>query len=88
MPKDTFSEFPGTTKLRVVTDIPNRKVAMQRDLDRVKESTSRNFMKFSGKCVALTLENDHMYQYSLETNCMGSSFAEKALISTWTSRCS
>ncbi|RMC06915.1 hypothetical protein DUI87_16366 [Hirundo rustica rustica] len=65
VPKCTFSKFPGTTKLRVATDTPNKKVAMQRDLDRVKEQTNRNVIKFhTGKCIALPLENNFVHQYN------------------------
>lgn len=49
VPKYSFSKFPGTTKLRVVIDTPNRKVAMQRDLARGKKWTNRNLMKFSSE---------------------------------------
>lgn len=88
VPKYTSSKFPGSTKLRVVTDIPNRQVVIQRDLDRVKKWTNRNLIKInSGKCIALPLENSPVHQYRLETNCVGSSFAEKAWISRWTPRC-
>lgn len=71
VPKYTFRKFPGTTKLRVVTDIPDRKVAMQRDLERLRKWTNRNLMKSnSGKCLALPFENNLMHQYRLETNSM------------------
>lgn len=78
VPMCTFNKVPGAIKLRVVTDVLNSKVALQRDLDRVKKWTNRNLMKFSsGKCIVLPLENNLVHQSSLETNCMGSSFQRR-----------
>ncbi|KAK4832423.1 hypothetical protein QYF61_023102, partial [Mycteria americana] len=70
-----------TTKLGVVTDTPNRQVAIQRDLERVQKWSNRNLIKFNnGNNPVLPLEkNNHMHQYKLGTNWVGSSFAEKAL---------
>lgn len=89
MPKCIISKSSGTTKLRVMTDIPNGQVAIPSNLNRLEKWANRNLFKFNNrKYPVLPLKNNPMHQYRLRTNWIGSSFAEKPLSYRWAARCS
>lgn len=82
-----LSEFIDDKKLRGMADATGGWSAIQRDHNTLDKLTNRNLMKLSmEKCKVLHLErNNPMYQYMLEDKQMQNSFAEKDLVSWWTS---
>lgn len=74
--KGTLRKFAYNTKLRVGVGVPERCVAVEKNVNRLEKQAIRNIMKFNKKKYqALSLQkNDPMQQYRLGMNRMESSF--------------
>jgi len=79
MGKHTLSKFADATKWGGVTDTPESRAAIQRDLDRLETWADRNTMRFNKCRVLRPGRKNPVHQCTLWADQLESGFAEKDL---------